>query len=152
MTFYWELIEKDGTRHDIAPDDVPKINKLMGNHDPVPLKAGTIPFSEIKHFRASNKSYGQQPLLEAVAQAFREPIYQEAKEKGVIYHSVACQWVKKPITAREYDSHYSKIPAYRNLGTDNGMVMVAFKVPIHEVDTVKTTPCTTVEEEKLWQT
>lgn len=148
MVYYWELVEKDGTRHNIPPQAVDVVNKKMVAHDPIPLRTGTVPYAQIEHFRQTNKPYGVK-LLDDASRAFKEPVYQKTVQNGIEYTSVVCDWVKKPVTQREWDSYYAKSPSYRNLGSEGNMVMVAFRVPIHEIDTIATTICTPEEIKKL---
>lgn len=133
--YYWELVTKDDTVYQIPPAVVEVVQRRMGNKDPINLSTASIPFSEIKKFQQTDKPYGQQPLLEAAAQAFREPVY---NPDG----SMASRWVKKNVPNQQYTKHYSHIPAYRSLGIENGMVVVAFRLPIHEINMEKVQYCT----------
>lgn len=140
--FYWELILKDDTRYEIPPDVVDVVTRKMKAHDPVALSTATVPYSEIKHFRITNKPYGQQPLLEAAAQAFNEPVI---NEDG----SIAAKWVKQLVTQREYARYYAAQPSYRSLGDEAGMVIVAHRLPVHQIDSTKVDYCTDDEISSL---
>lgn len=139
--FYWELILKDGTRYEIPPAGVAVVDRRMKDRDAVKLNTATVPYSEIKYFRQTNKPYGQD-LLDAAAQAFDEPV--ENRDGSMVI-----QWVKKPVTQREYATYYSSIPAYHKVGTENSMVMVAFRLPIHQIDTSLVQPCSPDEISRL---
>lgn len=142
MEYYWELVTKDDSRYEIPPEAVEVVQRRMGNKDPINLSTATIPFSEIKHFRITDKAHTNQPLLEAAAQAFNEPIF---NEDG----SMVVRWVKKNVPNREYAKHYSHIPAYRRLGDDGNMVTVAFLLAVHDIDVNKVTDCTENEVREL---
>jgi hypothetical protein len=90
----------------------------------------------------TSKAFGHQPLLEAAAQAFDEPLI---NDDG----SMICRWVKKQVTNREYNKHYAAVPAYRKLTEQNGLVTVAFFLPIHEADLDKVDYCEDSEVRKL---
>lgn len=142
MEFYWELVLKDGTRYEIPPEKVEVVNKRMGNRDPIMLSSATIPYADIDKFRQTSKPYGQQPLLEAVAQVFNDPVYGEDGE-------VRSRWVKKTVTQRDYNKHYGSVPAYRRLEDRSNMIVVAFTLPIHEIDMQKVDYCTDEEVQRL---
>lgn len=139
--FYWELVLRDDTTVELAPQSVPVVQKRMANKDAINLKNRSIPYSEIKDFRQTDKPYGQ-PLLEAAAQAFNEPIW---NPDG----SMAVTWVKKSVSQKSYDKLYGGIPSYRKLDDDNGRAVVAFRVAIHDVDTTTTIPCNQDEINRL---
>jgi hypothetical protein len=133
--YWWELITKDGERYEIPPDAVEVVQRRMGNKEVINLSTASIPFSEIKHFRVTAKPFGQQPLLEAAAQAFNEPML---NPDG----SMIVRWVKCSVPRRLYDKHYAHIPSYRKLGDDGTAVVIAFRLPIHSIDVNKVTECT----------
>lgn len=142
MEYYWELLTKDGSSIIIPPQSVSKVNKHMAEGTAIVTKAMTIPADQVKSFHVSNRLYSSQPLLDAAAQAFKEPIF---NEDG----SMVAVWVKKPVTNREYASHYSKIPSYRKLSDDGSHVWIALFLPVHDVDLDKVQYCTEEETTKL---
>jgi hypothetical protein len=142
MNYYWELIQFDGTRIEIPPSAVEVVNRRWSNGDPIITDSMTIPANQIKTFRKTNKLFGQQPLLEAAAQAFNEPVL---NEDG----SIGSRWVKKSVTQTQYNKHYSAISAYRHLGEEQGMVTVAFRLPIHQIDHSNVDDCTEAEVLRL---
>ena len=142
MQFVWELVQHDGTTIDIPPSAVDVVKRRMESGEPINTSAMVIPANQIKAFRITERRYGQQPLLEAAAQAFNEPMY---TDDGAIL----AKWVKKPVPQRDYAKLYSAVPAYRKLATDGGMVVVAFILPIHEIDLDKVQECTESEVESL---
>jgi hypothetical protein len=139
--YYWELILKDGEVIEVSPRSVPVIQQRMSNRDVVRFRTRSIPFSEIKDFRQTTKPFGVNLLVEA-AQAFHEP---QLNEDG----SIVARWVKKKVTVREYQKHYNAIPAYRNLGSEGNMVVVAFRKPVHEINIHLTPYCTSDEVQLL---
>lgn len=144
MDYYWELVLRDDTTVEITPQAVPIVQKRMSNKDAINLKTRSIPYSEIKEFRQTDKPYGQ-PLIEAAAQAFKEPIF---NEDG----SMVVNWVKKSVNQKSYAKQYAGIPAYRKLSEDGGRVMVAFRVAVQDIDISKVSPCTEQEIEQLTRT
>jgi hypothetical protein len=141
MDYYWSLEQFDGTVTEVPPQAVEVVKKRMANGDPINTRTMVIPANQIKSFRQSDKPFGQ-PLLEAAAQAFNEPMY---AEDG----SVKAKWVKKSVSQKAYDKSYSGIPAYRKLDDDNGRVVIAFTLPIHEVDINVVSPCNADEINRL---
>lgn len=142
MQFYWQILLYDGSTIDIPPDAVETVRRKWKNKEPIDLNHRSIPSGQIKDFSQSDKIYSQQPLLEAASQAFNEPVINPDE-------SIASRWVKKAVTGPKWDKHYSAHPAYRRLGEENGMVMVAFRLPIHAIDVNKTPYCTEQEVEQL---
>lgn len=142
MDFYWEIIEHDGTVTDIPPDSVEVVRRRWKNNEPINLATTSIPANQIKKFQLTGRPYGQQPLLEAAAQAFKDPMY---NPDG----TVIVQWVKKHVPQREYTKHYGAIPSYRRLDEDRGMIVVAFRLPVHLIDTAKLDYCTPDEVQQL---
>lgn len=141
MTFYWELITKDDSVYEIPPQAVDVVKKRMNNHDPINLSSATIPFSEIKAFRASEKPFTTTPLLEAASQAFNEPML---NDDG----SIVGKWVKKTVPNRLYTKHHAHVPSYKFLNNDGGMTEIAFFLPVHEINHTLT-ECTESEVRQL---
>ncbi len=141
-SFYWELAQRDGTLLDIPPNLVPEIKKRMDSGQVIHTNSMSIPISEVKYFRQTEKPYSTVPLIEAAARAFREPMY---AQDG----SIKVKWVKKEVPGRVFAKRYSQIPAYRKLDEEGGMVMVAFKLPIHQIDHSLLQECTTEEVREL---
>lgn len=143
MDYYWELILKDDTRIEVPPSGIPVIQKRMDERQPIhTAKSGSIPFAEIKIFRPTDKAYGQVPLLDAAAQAFGEP---QINPDG----SIRSKWVKKKVTQRDYAKHFAPLPAYIKLGEEGHLVTVAFRLPVHEIDTALLTYCSDEETRRL---
>lgn len=150
MEYYWELILKDGDIIEVSPPAVPVIQKRISNKDPVNLRTRVIPFSEIKEFRLTSKPFGQQPLLEAAAQAFNEPMYFEMETPyGYTEQVMEAKWVKKRVTQQEYTTYYGKSPGYQKVGDDNGLVWVGFRLPVHDIDVNRVDYCSPEEEKRL---
>lgn len=132
MNFYWEIIQFDGTVTEIPPEFVDIVRRKMERNEPISTTNMTIPANQIKTFRQTSKLFGQQNLLEGAAQAFNTPIMTEDK-------SMEMRFVKKPVTPAEWNKHYSGIPAYEKLPNENGMIMVGFWLPTHQIDLTKVT-------------
>lgn len=137
--YYWELILKDNSRYEVPPTALELVQRKMKAHDAISLRTATVPYSEIQVFRQTDKVFNSQPLLEDVARAFDEPLIDSETS------AVRSRWVKKKVTKRKWDSFYSSSPGYRHLDNDDGMVTVAFKLPVHQID-VNTTPYLSVDE------
>lgn len=162
---YWELITKEGERIEIPPASVDIVKKRWNDGDPIHTKIyGSIAASTIKYFRPTTKVYGQQPLLEAAAQAFKEPIFVKSGKQlfnvaargeperlvEIEYEGMECRWVKKEVTQQEWNNYYAKHNFYYKLDTVGGMVMIAFTRPTHDIDIATTPYCTDEEEKMLW--
>lgn len=141
MEFYWEIVQRDGSVTLVPPKSVEVVKRLMAHRQAIPTKFATIPYANIEVFRQTDKLYTDQRLLEDVSRAFREP---EIAEDG----SMMARWVKKYVSHEKWSKHYSTI-GYKYLGDQNGMAVIAFRVPIHLVDTDKVMFCTEEEVEKL---
>lgn len=140
--FYWELILHDGTRHEIPPDKVEVVKRRMNNREAINLSTAMIPFAQIQTFRLTDKPYSVQPLIDAVAQAFNDP---QIADDGAI----KAQWVKKKVTNDKWNRYYGANPAYRKLGDEAGMVVIAFRLPIHQIDITQVAYCDVEEVRRL---
>lgn len=137
--FYWELVQHDGTRLEIPPGkDVETIKKRMQDGQPINTRSMVVPVNQIKFFRMTDRPFSTQPLLDAAAQAFNEPVL---NDDG----SIAVKWVKLHATQSKWEKFYAPSPGYKQLPSENGMAVVAFKKPIHEID-VSITPYCSDEE------
>lgn len=141
MDYYWEIVKRDGGTVKVPPSAVGVIRKRWDEGQPIHLAKETVPAHQITDFRQTSEPYGQ-PLLEAAAAAFNEPM---ENPDG----SMVVRWVKKAVTQAEWNTYYSRTPAYRKLGADGGMVMVAFRLPVHEIDTGKVGYCSDTEVASL---
>lgn len=140
--YYWELITRDGSRFEVPPSAVPVVKRRMDNHDPINFKTASVPYAQIEHFRITDKVYTDQPLLDSVAQAFKEEQISETGDMQV-------RWVKKTVTQDKWNKYYSANPAYRLLAEEGGMSQIAFRVPVHQIDQQLTPYCTEEEVSKL---
>ena len=131
---YWELKTKDGASIQIPPSAVDIVKRRWDAGQPIHTTARTVPPRDIVSFEKSTKILSEVPLVEAAAQAFNEPI---VSENGIV-----ARWVKKDVTQGEFNQFYSKNPAYRKLKNDAGLVVVAFKLPVHLCDESKVQYCT----------
>lgn len=141
MEYYWEIIRRDEPPILIPPDAVDTVKKRWDAGQPIHTTSGSVPHHQILDFRISTTRYTTQPLLEEVSQAFNEPMVEDG--------NVAYKWVKKLVPGRMYQKHYSAIPAYRKLSEQSGMVWIAFKQPVHQIDSMQVDVCTEVEVSHL---
>ena len=139
--YYWDLTLQDGTVIPIPPVGVPVVNRKMVVREPIKTTTMTIPFSDIKSFRQSSKRFSNLPLLDQAAIAFGEPVF---NEDG----AVKVRWVKKQVTQMEYNKYYAK-GSYQKLGNEEGMVTVAFRLPLHKINLTKVQHCTNEEVKTL---
>lgn len=142
MTYYWELIQHDGTRIEIPPELVDVVKRRMTDNLPINTKTMSIPAHQIKTFRITEKPYGTSFLLEEVAHAFNEQI---ENSDG----SMVSRWVKKGVTQDKWNRYYSPNVAYKKLGEEGAMVIVAFFLPIHLIDANLVQYCTDEEVNKI---
>lgn len=148
--YYWELVQFDGTVTPIPPTAVKMVKRRWDNGDPIHTSAGSVPASTIKSFRQTDKLFNSQPLIEDVARAFNEPIIEKrVGANGIEEEVVIVRWVKKNVTQDRYNRYYSNIPGYKSLGEENGMVVMAFRQPIHQINHELQQECTESEVEKL---
>ena len=138
MEFFWEIVEHDGTITKIPPDKVEVVQRRWDNKEPIHATTRSIPASQIKKFRITGEPYSSQPLLEEAARAFNEPIETE--------DGIQVKWVKKFVPQQ---SKLLATPSYRSLGQENGMTVVAFRLPVHLIDLNKVTVCTDDEVNSL---
>lgn len=143
--FYWELVQRDGTKLMIPPKFVKYVQDKMAAKEPIRTSTSIVPFSEIQAFRQSSKRERDERLIEDVAQAFGDPIITKREfPDGTADEAVATKWVKKEVSQNEWERYYSG-NGYRKLDSEQGVVMVAFRVPTHLVDTSKVEYCTSEE-------
>ena len=141
MEYYWEIVKRDGSVVEVTPAAVETIRRRWDEGKAIHTRYETIPAHQIVDFRQTAKPYGT-PLLEAVAQAFNEPQF---TPDG----SVVARWVKKHVTTRDWAKHYSLSPGYKKLADEAGMVVVAFRLAVHDIDTAKVSYCSNDEVESL---
>lgn len=145
---YWVLTMKDGETFKVRPDYVAEVKRQMREERHVITKDWTRSVSDIKSFDSTSepvrelKALSSGNLLEEAARAFKEPLY---NEDG----SIVVKWVSKPVTKREYNTHYSKLPGYRFVKESGGMIIVAFRMAVHEIDESRLTPLTDYEIAKM---
>lgn len=141
MNYYWELRYgdwKDLKRIIIPPSAVDTVKRRWDNGEPIHTTTGSIPANQIKEFEITDKLFNPQPLIEDVARVFNEPVL---TEDG----SVVARWVKRPVTRQKWEKYYSISQGYRYLDDQNGMVMMAFSLPVHQIDLHNTTYCSQEE-------
>lgn len=144
MEFFWELGTQDDSTYQIPPEAVDKVKAWMATKDAVLLKSAVIPYAQIKYFRPTSRAYSSVPLIEAAAQAFKEPIVRGDS-------AVDAKWVKKAVTQREYNTYYSKIPSYYKLAEDSVGIWVCFLLATHDINPGLLQECTPDEAATLNQ-
>lgn len=127
--FYWHIELYSGEIIKVKPDVAPSVqNMIKKQAGSITTPTRSIIIKDIKDFRLSDEIYTTQKLLaDESAAAFNEPVY--TKENGI----KAC-WVKKSVPRRKWDNHYRFIPAYNMLSESEAFIVVAFKLPVHQVD------------------
>ena len=140
MRYYWEILERDGTITKIPPDSVTVVQRRWTEGLPIHTETRSIPANQIQSFHVTADIYGGVPMLEAASQAFSEPMI---TDDG----SVKWRWVKQVVTSNKWGKYYSLSPGYKLLRSDGGIVEMAFKKAIHDID-VNKTPYLTDEEVK----
>lgn len=110
----------------------------MADNLPINTKTMSIPAHQIKSFRICEKPYTSTPLLEEVAGVFKEAMHND--DGSMIY-----RWVKKGVTQDKWNKYYSPNVAYKKIGDENNMVIIAFKLPVHLINASVTPYCTEQE-------
>lgn len=69
------------------------------------------------------------------------------------YDVIVTQWVKKYISQKEYEQHYSKHSHYRILSKEDSSVWIAIRVPVYEDGYLPDDcePCDEAESDRLWK-
>jgi hypothetical protein len=141
--FYWDLTLKDGTVLQIPPESTALVQRKIANREAITLKTRSVLYSEILSFNKGDTPFGQQNLLEEASVAFNEPIINPDE-------SIACRWVKKTVTNDRYNKYYGLHGGvYRKLNNSEGMVDIAFKLPLHMVNLSLVAHCTKEEVQQL---
>lgn len=131
--FYWQLTLKDGTVFDVPPTAVSVIQKRIKNREPINLKSRTVLYAEIQHFQKSERRFSSQRLLDSAAQAFREPLINEDE-------SIVSRWVKKEVSNDRWQKYYAP-QGYKRLSGDSERTVIAFRLPVHQIDTAELSYC-----------
>lgn len=134
--FYWNLVLKDGSTIQIPPSLVAVIKRRIANREAINMRSRMVLYAEIERFEQTSRLFTARPLLEEVAQVFSEPMLTEDGD-------IQTRWVKKQVTPGEYAKKYTH--GYKRLPDEDGMVVVAFRKAIHDVD-ITTTPYLTETE------
>lgn len=141
MNYYWNLELKDSTVIKVAPKFVDSVKKRINNGENIFTKDRLVFPREIESFKKTDKIYSDKELLLAVAQAFKEPQFNEEGE-------IVSVWVKRDITNERWNRYFINLPGYRLLDK-NGMVTIAYRLPVHLVDNTKTSYCTIEDVRKV---
>lgn len=140
--YYWEIITREGDKITIPPSGVEIVKRRWDAGQPIHTTHRTISAGQIKSFeKTSRLTRPNQLLLEGASQAFNEPLI---NEDG----SIQAKWVKRRITPQEWEKYYAP-SGYRRLADDEGMVVIAFKLAIHDIDSERVDYCSPQEIRKL---
>jgi len=143
--FFWELVQRDGTVLEIPPEAVATVKKRWEAGQPIHTKySGSIPSNQIVAFRPTDKQANQQPLLEEVARAFNEAVLEERDGDTVII----TKWVKKRVPQAKFNKYYSH-SGYKKLSEEGGIVTIAWRQPVHQVDPTVVKYCDEQEIQQL---
>lgn len=141
MEFYYHLIKWDGEVIKVKPENAEFIRaSLKRGSGFIVTPVRSIAVKDVKDFRESSERYTDQKLLEGSAQAFNEPVIEG--------DAVMCKWVKKAITKREWEKYYHPT-GYRLLGEQDNYVLIAMRLPIHQIDYQRVLDCSPEEILKL---
>lgn len=162
--YYWDLVKWDGEVIPVRPAMVDTIKKKLATGEGfIMTKTRSIAVKDIKDFVQTDRVYTEQKLLEAGARAFNEPIivdqgsltwqtdgppHGKSRSATVHYEAVQARWVKKVVTRRRWDNYYSA-GSYKKLSEEENQVVVAFKLPVHEIDPQLVEECTPSEISRL---
>lgn len=138
MKYYHRLVYGSyGDLHTvkIPPDSVPLITRKIANKQPINLSNNAVVLpGQVKEFEPSDIPFGEENLLEEASRAFNEPLHTSS--------GLASKWVKKTVTMGKFEKFYSISPGYHPLAEINGMMTVAFKLPVHVINQQITPYCT----------
>lgn len=123
--FEWELTTKDGRKLPVAAEKASIVKRRWEEKQPIHFANESINYHDIVSFNKTKRRPVDVPLLEGAAVAFDEPIVTE--------DGIKTRWVKMAVSQREFATHYSKSPGYKNLGSEDGIQTVAFQQPIHQM-------------------
>lgn len=145
---YWTISLWNKEEIQVRPDNVDYIKqKLKEGEGHIVTKTRTIAVKDIRVFEESDKpvikvaNLVESGLKEQAAQAFNEPMLSETG-------AVLCRAVKKRVTRRKFDTHYSQI-GYTSLDEDDSHVWAAWWQPIHQIDETHMTVCSEAESKKV---
>jgi hypothetical protein len=139
--YEWELVTKDGRKFSVPPDKAQVVKRRWDAKEPIHFANESINYHDIERFNKTTKAPTTVPLLQSAAAAFGEPMLEG--------DSIKWHWVKMDVSQREYSKFYSQAPGYKSLDGQNGMVTVAFRQPLHQIDPYKTEVCTQDEITRL---
>lgn len=144
MEYYWEIELWDKEIIKVKPDaeKIKYIQELLAKGEGMlTTPTRSISVKNIKDFHVSDEVYTDQKLLEGASQAFNEPI--ETPE------GIESRMVKKSVPRRRYDTHFRHISAYRVLEEGDNSVVLAFKLPTHQIDHTRVQELSPTEEFRL---
>lgn len=131
---YWQLTLRDGEQVKVKPENVPLIKQKMDSGGNIHTATRSIPVDQIRGFAETDEQYVDSKqlesgdLLEGAAQAFHEPMIEG--------DSIMVKWVKKSVPMSLWTKHYSNVPAYKRIADDGNRVMVAFRLPVHQISSL----------------
>lgn len=145
METYWHLETWDKEIIKVKPDPktVKYIQELMNKGEgSIMTPTRSIAVKSIKDFRLSDEPYTDQKLLEEASQAFNEPVLNQSG-------NVESRFVKKSVPRRRWDNHYRFISAYRLLSQNEASIMIAFRLPVHQIDHARVQELSQSDEQYL---
>lgn len=141
---YWHIELYSGEIIKVKPDPakIKYIQEMIAKQEgSITTPTRSIIIKDIRDFRVSDEHFTDQKLLEASAQAFRDPEYTDV--------GVKCRMVKKSVSKQKWENYYSRIPSYHLLGDSESFVMVAFTLPTYLIDHQRVQELTQDEERSL---
>lgn len=140
MANKWKLQLQDNTEIDIPPHLVESVRNKIVSKEPLNLRTRVVPFSQIQKFYQTEES--DTPLLGDASHVFNEPVI---NDDG----SIATAWVKKSVPSDKWSSHYAKMSHYCRLEELGGTSVIAFKLPLHQINQKRVNYCTDSEVKEL---
>lgn len=132
MANYWLLKLKGGDEIRIKPSLITAVKTYMDSGGIIHTATRSIPVDQITSFEETDIPYIEHKqvgsgLLEDAARAFKQPLY-------IDDNTIQVKWVKKQVTTRKWNNHYSHIPAYKLIDDDGSHALIRFRLPIHQIN------------------
>lgn len=147
MTYYWYIVTKQGDKVRVKPTEANLHHikqKLQQGSGHIITRTQTINVYDVKEFYESDEPVVQverligDGLAEDAARAFNEPLLSEDDE-------VICKPVKRQVSRKRWDQHYSKFSSYTVLEDSGDHLVIAYWLPTHLVDLHKHSLCEPAE-------
>ena len=144
MQYYWLITLWDGTVIKVKPSNIDKVREHRKSGQDLVTSTRDIVMKDIKSFEQSDIPFIENALssgLEEASRAFKEPVETDV---GVLFRAV-----KKRVTAKRWDTHYSQIPHHYKLADEDGMVLIAVWRASHLIDYALVEDCTEDEIRRM---